>query len=195
MLTETKTETRWQRWRQILRQALNGEEQEFTTGSIDRAIVLLSIPMILEMMMESLFAIVDIYFVSKLSTEAAATVGVTESVLTLIYSIAIGLSAAATAMVARRIGEGKRKAASIAGAQIILIALCLSVVIAVIGFFFAKDILLSLQMIFRDREEYKDLKFRTAKDWQKFRQDNHQKIELLLEKFETKDLVLQELKI
>ncbi len=142
MLTETKTETRWQRWRQILRQALNGEEQEFTTGSIDRAIVLLSIPMILEMMMESLFAIVDIYFVSKLSTEAAATVGVTESVLTLIYSIAIGLSAAATAMVARRIGEGKRKAASIAGAQIILIALCLSVVIAVIGFFFAKDILL-----------------------------------------------------
>lgn len=142
MLAETKTETRRSRWLQVLRQAINGEEQEFTTGSIDRAIALLSIPMILEMMMESLFAIVDIYFVSKLSTQAAATVGVTESVLTLIYSIAIGLSAAATAMVARRIGEGKRIAAAIAGAQVILIALLLSGIITLIGLFFAKDILL-----------------------------------------------------
>lgn len=127
-------------WR-ILRQSLNGEEQEYTKGSIDRAIVLLSIPMILEMAMESLFAVVDIFFVAKIGPEAIATVGITESVLTLVYAIAIGLSAAATAMVARRIGEGDRNAAARAGAQVILIALVLSVLIAVPGYFFAEDIL------------------------------------------------------
>lgn len=142
MRTETVAETRWQRWRRVFRQAINGEEQDFTTGSIDRAIVLLSVPMILEMAMESLFAVVDAFFVAKIGNEAVATVGLTESVLTLIYSIAIGLSAAATAMVARRVGEGRRKAASVAGAQTILIALILSLLIAVPGFFYAKDILL-----------------------------------------------------
>lgn len=142
MLSNTKTETRWQRLIRVLRQAINGEEQEFTTGSIDRAIVLLSIPMILEMAMESLFAVVDAFFVAKISTDAVATVGLTESVLTLIYSIAIGLSAAATAVVARRVGEGNRRAAAVAGAQTILIALVLSVLIAVPGFIYAKDILL-----------------------------------------------------
>lgn len=142
MLTKTKTETRWQRWRRVLRQAINGEEQDFTTGSIDRAIVLLSIPMILEMAMESLFAVVDAFFVARVGNEAVATVGLTESVLTLIYSIAIGLSAAATAVVARRVGEGNRRAAAVAGAQTILIALVLSLLIAVPGFFYAKDILL-----------------------------------------------------
>jgi len=140
-IEEIKVESRWRRWRRLLRQAINGEEQEFTTGSIDRAIVLLSIPMILEMAMESLFAIVDAFFVARISTEAVATVGLTEAVLTLIYSIAIGLSAAATAVVARRVGEGNRRAASVAGAQTILIALVLSVLIAVPGFIFAKDIL------------------------------------------------------
>lgn len=142
MLVEHKTESRWQRWRRVLRQAVNGEEQEFTTGSIDRAIVLLSVPMILEMAMESLFAVVDAFFVAKISTDAVATVGLTESVLTLIYSIAIGLSAAATAVVSRRVGEGNRRAASVAGAQIILVALVLSALIAVPGFLYAKEILL-----------------------------------------------------
>ena len=142
MLVENKTESRWQRWRRVLRQAVNGEEQEFTSGSIDRAIVLLSVPMILEMAMESLFAVVDAFFVAKISTDAVATVGLTESVLTLIYSIAIGLSAAATAVVSRRVGEGNRRAASVAGAQIILIALVLSVLIAVPGFLYAREILL-----------------------------------------------------
>lgn len=142
MLTELKTETRWQRWRRVLRQAVNGEEQEFTTGSIDRAIVLLSIPMILEMAMESLFAVVDAFFVAKIGVDAIATVGLTESVLTLIYSIAIGLSAAATAVVARRVGEGNKKAAAAAGAQTILIAVILSTLIAIPGYFFAEDILL-----------------------------------------------------
>jgi putative MATE family efflux protein len=141
-MAETKTiETRLQRVGRVLRQAVNGEEQEFTSGSIDRAIVLLSIPMILEMAMESLFAVVDAFFVAKIGVEAVATVGLTESVLTLIYSIAIGLSAAATAMVSRRIGEGDREAAAKAGAQVILIALVLSVLIAVPGYIFAEDIL------------------------------------------------------
>lgn len=131
----------WQRILRVLRQSINGEEQNFTTGSIDRAIILLSIPMILEMAMESLFAIVDAFFVSKIGVEAVATVGVTESMLTIIYSIAIGLSSAATAMVARRIGEGDRLSASRAGAQVILIVLALSIVIAIPGFIFAQDLL------------------------------------------------------
>lgn len=134
-------ETRFQRIRRVIRQAINGEEENFTTGSIDRAIVLLSIPMILEMAMESLFAVVDIFFVAKIGAEAVATVGLTESVLTLVYSLAIGLSAAATAMVSRRIGEGDRDAAAKAGAQVILIALVLSALIAIPGYFFAEDIL------------------------------------------------------
>ncbi|MFM8371911.1 MAG: MATE family efflux transporter [Bacteroidota bacterium] len=134
-------ETVWKRIRRILVQAVQGKEQEFTTGSIDRAIVLLSIPMILEMAMESLFAIVDAFFVSRIGVEAVATVGITESVLTLVYSIAIGLSSAATAVVSRRVGEGDRNAASRAGAQVILIALALSLLIAIPGFIYAEDIL------------------------------------------------------
>lgn len=87
------------------REALNSEHQDFTQGSIRKAVFMLAIPMILEMCMESVFAVVDIFFVSKLGAGAAATVGLTESFLTLIYSVAIGLSMAATAMVARRVGE------------------------------------------------------------------------------------------
>lgn len=138
---QTKTETRLQRVWRVLRQAVLGEEQEFTSGSIDRAIVLLSIPMILEMAMESLFAVVDAFFVAKISVEAVATVGLTESILTLVYSLGIGLSSAATAMVARRIGEGDRDAAALAGAQTILIALTVSILLAIPGFFYAEDIL------------------------------------------------------
>ncbi|MCE2822788.1 MAG: MATE family efflux transporter [Bacteroidota bacterium] len=137
----TAKETVGKRIRRILSQAIYGEEQEFTKGSIDRAIVLLSIPMILEMAMESLFAIVDAFFVSRIGVEAVATVGITESVLTLVYSIAIGLSSAATAVVSRRVGEGNREAASRAGAQVILIALALSLLIAVPGFIYAENIL------------------------------------------------------
>jgi len=134
-------ETTFQRVRRVFVQSLNGEEQDYTTGSIDRAIVLLAIPMILEMAMESLFAVVDAFFVAKIGVEAVATVGLTESMLMLVYSIAIGLSAAATAMVARRIGEGDRDAAAKAGAQVILIAVILSGVIAVPGYFYAEDLL------------------------------------------------------
>lgn len=126
---------------QTIQKSLSGEEQDYTSGSIDRAIVLLAIPMILEMMMESLFAVVDIFFVSKIGEKAVSTVGATEAVLTLVYSIGIGLSSAATAMVARRVGEGRRDAAAEAGAQVILIALALSVLMAVPGYFFADDVL------------------------------------------------------
>lgn len=137
----SQKESLFQRIRRIVRESINGEEQDFTTGNIDRAIVLLAIPMILEMAMESLFAVVDAFFVAKIGVEAVATVGLTESMMTLVYSIAIGLSAAATAIVSRRIGEGDRDAAARAGAQVILIAVVLSVLIAVPGFFFAEDIL------------------------------------------------------
>ena len=85
--------------------ALTGKDSDFTTGSIRKAIFMLSIPMVLEMLMESIFALVDIAFVSRVSVNAVATIGLTESVITLIYAIAIGLSMAATAVVARRVGE------------------------------------------------------------------------------------------
>lgn len=124
-----------------MQRALRGEELDYTRGSIDQAIVLLAIPMILEMIMESLFAVVDAYFVAQIGNAAVTTLGLTESVLTLVYSVAIGLSAAATAMVSRRVGEGRRRAAAVAGAQALLIALVLSALLAVPGYVFAGDIL------------------------------------------------------
>ena len=117
-------------WLRLIRQAAMGGEQNFTTGSIDKAIFMLSVPMIIEMAMESLFALVDAFFVGRISTEAVATVGLTETSMTVVYSLAIGLSSAATAMVARRIGEGNRQAAGEAGAQAIVIAVFLSVILA-----------------------------------------------------------------
>lgn len=125
----------------LLLQALKGQEQEYTTGSINRAIFLLSVPMILEMVMESLFAVVDIFFVSKISTDAVATVGLTESVLTLVYSVAIGLSTAATAIIARRVGEKQMAEAGHAAAQVILVSLVLGITVGTAGFFCAESIL------------------------------------------------------
>lgn len=125
----------------MLRQALDGSEQSYTSGSIKKAIFLLSVPMILEMLMESLFAVVDVFFVAQVSIEAVATVGLTESVITLVYSIAIGLSTAATALVARRVGEGNADQAGKSIGQIILISLAFSLVIAGIGYYYAGDIL------------------------------------------------------
>ena len=129
------------KWFQLLRQAISGSEESFTEGSINRAIFLLSIPMILEMVMESLFAVVDIFFVSKVGIDAVATVGLTESVMTLIYSLAIGLSTAATATIARRVGEGNTNEARHAIGQVIVISLGISFVTAAIGVFFAPDLL------------------------------------------------------
>jgi len=117
---------------------------DFTTGSIRRAVILLAIPMMLEMMMESVFALVDLYFVGHLenSSFAVQTVGLTESVLTIIYSIAIGMSMAATAVVARRIGEKDPVAASKAGMQAVVVAIAVNVLLAVLGLYFATDILI-----------------------------------------------------
>lgn len=121
--------------------SLNGEEQDYTQGSIPRAVFLLAVPMILELSLESVFAVVDMFFVSKLGQNAIATVGLTESVITLIYSIAIGLSTGATAVVARRTGEKNHSEAAHAGAQSLLIALVVTVLLSVPGIIFAPEIL------------------------------------------------------
>ncbi len=126
----------------LLKQSLRGDEQNFTQGSIDRAIFLLSVPMILEMSMEALFAVVDALFVSRLhDNDALATVALTESVLTIIYSLGMGLSMGATALVARRIGEKNEKAASAAAVQAIYIGITISLAITFIGIFFSKELL------------------------------------------------------
>ncbi|EDP70517.1 hypothetical protein FBALC1_07158 [Flavobacteriales bacterium ALC-1] len=121
--------------------AVSGKEQDFTSGSIRRAVFMLSIPMILEMLMESVFAIVDIFYVSQVSVNAVATIGLTESVITLVYAVAIGLSMAATAIVARRIGEKDREGASQAAVQVIFLGVLVSVIISVIGILYPKEIL------------------------------------------------------
>lgn len=128
-----------------LKQALNGDESfDYTSGSIKKAVILLAIPMVLEMMMESVFALVDLYFVGHLehSSFAIQTVGLTESVLTVIYSLAIGMSMAATAVVARRIGEKDPVAAAKAGMQAIIIAFAINSVMSILGIIYAKDMLL-----------------------------------------------------
>lgn len=126
----------------LFKDALEGKQQDYTTLSIDKAVFLLSIPMILEMSMESVFAIVDAYWVGRMNdNDALATIGLTESVLTLVYSTAIGLSMGATAMIARRVGEKDIKAAQVAAIQVIYIGLILSVLISFVGIFFSEDIL------------------------------------------------------
>src|SRR4051812_7406307 len=127
----------------VIKKSLRGEELDYTTGSIKLSVVLLAIPMMLEMMMESVFALVDLYFVGHLehSSFAIQAVGLTESVLTVIYSLAIGMSMAATAVVARRIGEKNPEAAGKSGIQAILIAFALNLVISISGVIFATDIL------------------------------------------------------
>ena len=121
--------------------AVTGKEQEFTTGSIRRAVFMLSIPMILEMLMESIFALVDIMYVSQISVNAVATIGLTESVITLVYAVAIGLSMAATAVVARRVGETDIKGASNAAVQVIFLGVFVAAIISVIGILYPKEIL------------------------------------------------------
>src|SRR3954468_9280770 len=125
----------------FVRLSLNGEQQDYTQGSIPRAVFLLAIPMILELSLESVFAIVDMFFVSKLGQNAIATVGLTESVITIIYSVAIGLSTAATAVVARRVGEKNLDAAAHSGAQALIVALVVTVAMSIPGVVFADDIL------------------------------------------------------
>jgi putative MATE family efflux protein len=124
-----------------VREALRGSRQDFTEVPIRRAILLLAVPMILEMSMESLFAIVDIFWVSRLGAEAVATVGLTEAMLTLIYTVAMGLSIGATATVARRIGEKDPERAARSAVQVIALGFVFAIPIAVVGAFFAPQLL------------------------------------------------------
>ena len=125
----------------LIGRSLRGEEHDYTKGSIRIAIILLAIPMILELSLESVFAVVDMFFVGKLGPAAIATVGLTELAITIIYSVAIGLSTAATAVVARRIGEKNPDAAAHAGMQSLLIALLVTAITSTCGIVFAPEIL------------------------------------------------------
>lgn len=124
--------------------SIKGVELDFTQISVTKGVIMLAIPMMLEMMMESVFALVDLYFVGHLkeSSFAIQTVGLTESVLTIMYSIAIGMSMAATAMVSRRIGEKNPEKAALSGAQAITVSLILTTILSVVGVIYAKEILL-----------------------------------------------------
>jgi putative MATE family efflux protein len=124
-----------------IREALRGSHQDYTAGNLNRAILLLAIPMVLEMVLESLFAVVDVLWVGRLGANAVATVGLTESLLALVFSIGIGLSMSITAMVARRIGEKDPVDAAIAGAQAIFLGLLISLAIGIPAFVFAPQLL------------------------------------------------------
>lgn len=124
-----------------LKQAIKGTESDYTKIGIKKAIFLLSIPMILELVMESTFAVVDIYFVGKLGASAVATVGLTETYLFLLYSVAMGLAVAVTAIVARRIGEKKKRAAGYTAVQAIFIGVMISLPFALAGIFYSKELL------------------------------------------------------
>ena len=124
-----------------VREALRGSHQDYTTGSLNRAILLLAIPMVLEMVLESLFAVVDVFWVGKLGADAVATVGLTESLLMLVFAVGIGLSMSTTAMVARRIGERDPEDAAIAGVQAIFLGVLISLTIGIPCFIFAPRLL------------------------------------------------------
>src|SRR5271155_4301247 len=122
-------------------EAVRGSHQDYTTGSLNRAILLLAVPMVLEMVLESLFAVVDIFWVGRLGANATAAVGLTESLLSLIFAVAMGLSLSTTAMVARRIGEKDPEGAAVAGVQAIALGLIISVAVGVPCFLFAPNLL------------------------------------------------------
>src|SRR6266853_990130 len=114
-----------------IREALRGSHQDFTVGNLNRSILLLAIPMVLEMVLESLFAVVDVFWVGRLAANAVATVGLTESLLALVFAIGLGLSLSTTAMVARRIGEKDPEDAAIAGVQAVVLGLVISLAIGI----------------------------------------------------------------
>src|SRR5260370_26265789 len=124
-----------------IREALRGSHQDFTTGSLNRAILLLAIPMVLEMVLESLFAVVDVFWVGRLGADAVATVGLTESMLSLVFAVGLGLSLSTTAMVARRIGEKDPAGAAVAGVQAIAIGLAVSAAVGLPCAFLAPRLL------------------------------------------------------
>ena len=124
-----------------LSEAIRGSKQDYTSGPIGRSILLLAVPMVLETVMESIFAVVDIFFVSRLGAEAVATVGLTETMMTLVYTVAMGLSIGVTAMVARRIGENDPDGAARTAVQAIGVGVVIAVVLGVVGAIFAPHLL------------------------------------------------------
>src|SRR6202022_2667899 len=124
-----------------IREALRGSHQDFPPGSLNRAILLLAIPMVLEMVLESLFAVVDVFWVGRLGADAIATVGLTESLLSLVFAVGLGLSLSTTAMVARRIGEKDPSGAAVAGVQAIVLGLAVSLAIGLPPLFFSPPLL------------------------------------------------------
>lgn len=134
---QSQSDSKLMCWARFLREAVVGSKQDFTEGSIGRAIFLLAVPMVLEMMMESLFGIINVFWVARLGASAAATVGITESLLTMVFAVALGLSMATTATVARRIGEKDHDGASIAAVQSIILGIVASIPVAVIAITFA----------------------------------------------------------
>ena len=121
--------------------SLKGKQHDYTTGNLGRAILLLSVPMVLEMAMESLFGLVDVFFVAHLGSNATATVGITESIFTLVFAAALGLGMATTAMVARRVGEKNPEAAAVAAVQSIGIGVGISIVVGILGVLEAPQLL------------------------------------------------------
>ncbi|MEQ9285869.1 MAG: MATE family efflux transporter [Cyclobacteriaceae bacterium] len=139
-LTATPVAPKRSLWR-ALNDAIRGTDADYTQIDLKKAIFLLAVPMILELVMESTFAVVDIYFVGQLGSSAVATVGLTETYLFLLYSLAMGLSMAVTAIIARRIGEKQKDAAGISAFQSILLSVLVSLPFTIGGIFFAKDLL------------------------------------------------------
>src|SRR3954454_13512398 len=128
-------------WTTIRQPMPRSHHAPYTEGSIDRAIVLLAIPMVLELVLESVFAVVDVFFVSRVGPDAVATVGLTEAMMTLIYSVAMGLGMGATATVARRMGEKDPDGAALAAVQAIALGLIVAVPAGLLGFWFARPFL------------------------------------------------------
>ncbi len=128
-------------WWMLIKSSLKGDEYDYTRIPLNKAVLLLAIPMMLETSIEALFAVTDIFFVAKLGKDAVATVGITEAVITLLYAVGIGLSISVTALVARRIGEQQIQRAKVLAGQAILFGIAVSLVIGISGFIFAKDIL------------------------------------------------------
>ena len=141
MNTNIRNKSAWKRGVAFFRESLRDNDTDYTTGKIGRALGLLAIPMMLEMSMESVFAVVDIAFVSRLGTDAIAAVGITEALITVLYAVAVGLGMGVTAMVSRRIGARKRDEAACVAGQAIWIGAALSLLIGVPGVVYAADML------------------------------------------------------
>ncbi|MBD3222194.1 MATE family efflux transporter [bacterium] len=141
MSTTTLAPRAWRRWLRLLREAFAGGERDYTSEAIPRAIILLAVPMVLEMLMESVFALVDIVWVSRLGTDAIAAVGLTEGMMAILYALAIGLGQGATAMVSRRVGEKDTDGAAVAAVHAVVLAVLVSLAIAIPAGLAAADLL------------------------------------------------------